>query len=340
MSGERITVQGQVQGVGFRPTVWRIATELGLTGDVRNTGEGLEIRLFGRDLDRFAERLAQEAPSLARVDAIKRAPLDGASPEGFAIAPSDDGAARVCITPDTATCPECLAETRDPFARRYRYPFANCTNCGPRFSIIDGAPYDRAKTTMRAFAICEECRSEYEAPADRRFHAQPIACHVCGPRASIERLGPGAVHHEAFSMLDDVDAAGGMIMNGHIVAVKGIGGFHLACDATNETAVLCLRARKRRRSKAFALMARDIDIVRRYCEVSAKEEALLQSAAAPIVILRARGEKLPDSVAPGLNRTRIHVALYADASSDAAPDDAPCRDDERQYFRPAAMYRQ
>jgi hydrogenase maturation protein HypF len=302
MRGERITVQGQVQGVGFRPTVWRIATELGLTGDVRNTGEGMEIRLFGRDLDRFAERLAQEAPALARVDAIERAPLDGASPEGFAIAPSDDGVARVCITPDTATCPECLAEIRDPFARRYRYPFANCTNCGPRFSIIDGAPYDRAKTTMRAFAICEECRAEYEAPADRRFHAQPIACHVCGPRAFIERLGPGAVHHEAFSMLDDVDACGGMIMNGHIVAVKGVGGFHLACDATNEAAVLRLRARKRRRSKAFALMARDVDIIRRYCEVSAQEEALLRSAAAPIVVLRTRGEKLPNGVAPGLDR--------------------------------------
>jgi hydrogenase maturation protein HypF len=302
MRGERIIVQGQVQGVGFRPTVWRIATELGLTGDVRNTGQGVEIRLFGRELDRFAERLVQEAPALARLDAIERAPLDGASPERFAIAPSDDGALRVCVTPDTATCPECLAEIRDPFARRYRYPFANCTNCGPRFSIIDGRPYDRAKTTMRAFAICEECRSEYEAPADRRFHAQPIACHVCGPRASIERLGPGAVHHEAFSMLDDVDAAGAMIMNGHIVAVKGIGGFHLACDATNEAAVLRLRAGKRRRSKAFALMARDIGVVRRYCEVSGQEEALLQSAAAPIVILRTRGEKLPDGVAPGLDR--------------------------------------
>ena len=245
MRGERITVQGQVQGVGFRPTVWRIATELGLTGDVRNTGEGVEIRLFGAISTASPSGSRKKRQRWRASMRSERAPLDGASPEGFAIAPSDDGAARVCVTPDTATCPECLAEIRDPFARRYRYPFANCTNCGPRFSIIDGAPYDRAKTTMRAFAMLRGMPREYESPAERRFHAQPIACHVCGPRASIERLGPGAVHHEAFSMLDDVDAAGGMIMNGHIVAVKGIGGFHLACDATNEAAVLRLRARKK-----------------------------------------------------------------------------------------------
>jgi hydrogenase maturation protein HypF len=297
-----ITVRGQVQGVGFRPTVWRIATELGLAGDVRNTGEGVEIRLFGGDLDRFAERLALEAPALARVDLVLRAPIEGPSPEGFAIAPSVGGAMRVSVTPDAAACPDCLQEIRDPFARRYRYPFANCTNCGPRFSIIEGAPYDRARTTMRAFALCSECRAEYEAPVDRRFHAQPIACHACGPRAWIERLGAGAVHHEAFSMMDDVDAAGGMVMNGHIVAVKGIGGFHLACDATKDETVRRLRARKMRRSKAFALMARDVEIVRRFCAVSPQEEALLRSSAAPIVILKTAGEKLPDSVAPGLDR--------------------------------------
>ena len=173
MRGERITVHGQVQGVGFRPTVWRIATELGLTGDVRNTGEGVEIRLFGRDLDRFAERLAQEAPALARVDAIKRAPLDGASPEGFAIAPSDDGASRVCITPDTATCPECLAEIRDPFARRYRYPFANCTNCGPRFSIIDGAPYDRAKRRCAPSRSARNAAPNMKRPPTGAFMPNP-----------------------------------------------------------------------------------------------------------------------------------------------------------------------
>ncbi len=306
MKGEAITVRGQVQGVGFRPTVWRIATELGLTGDVRNTGEGVEIRLWGAALDRFAERLRAEAPALARIDGLERRPLDVPvdvpAPEAFRIAASSAGVMRAAVTPDAATCPDCLAEMRDPFDRRYRYPFANCTNCGPRFSIVEGAPYDRDKTTMAAFALCPDCRGEYEDPADRRFHAQPVACHRCGPRAWIEHLGGGAVNHEAFSMLDDVDAAGGMLMMGHIVAVKGIGGFHLACDATKDAVVARLRARKRRRGKAFALMARDVEVIRRYCTVTEAEEALLNSPAAPIVLLKTTGEALPEAVAPGLDR--------------------------------------
>lgn len=302
MSGEIITVRGQVQGVGFRPTVWRIATELGLTGDVRNTGDGVQIRLWGDGLDRFAQRLVAEAPALARVDGMDRVPIEGPGPSGFAITSSTSGHARVSVTPDAVTCPTCLAEARDPFDRRYRYPFANCTDCGPRFSIVTGIPYDRALTTMHGFTMCADCRAEYENPADRRFHAQPIACHACGPRAWIERLGGGTVNHEAFSMMDDVDAAGGMLMMGHIVAIKGIGGFHLACDATKDDVVRRLRARKRRRSKAFALMARDLDVIRRYCTVTREEAALLSDPAGPIVLLRAAGEKLPDSVAPGLDR--------------------------------------
>ena len=302
MRGEAITVRGQVQGVGFRPTVWRIARELGLAGDVRNTGDGVEIRLWGEALERFAERLQSELPTLARIDGIERAPLEGVAPQGFEIAASAGGPMRAAVTPDVTVCADCLAEVRDPFARRYRYPFANCTNCGPRFSIVEAAPYDRAKTTMRDFPLCLDCEAEYEDPADRRFHAQPIACHVCGPRAWIEHLGGGTVNHEAFSMLDDVDAAGGMLMMGHIVAIKGIGGFHLACDATNAETVGRLRARKRRRGKAFALMARDLDVIRRYCKVSADEEALLRSPAAPILLLEAEGEALPEAVAPGLDR--------------------------------------
>ncbi|MDJ0895470.1 MAG: carbamoyltransferase HypF [Alphaproteobacteria bacterium] len=299
---ELITVRGQVQGVGFRPTVWRIATELGLAGDVRNTCDGVEIRLWGAELDRFAERLREEAPALARIDLLERAPISDPAPEGFRIASSAGGQMRVSVTPDAATCPDCVAEVRDPFAHRYRYPFANCTNCGPRFSIVQGAPYDRAKTTMRDFSLCPTCEGEYEDPADRRFHAQPVACHSCGPRAWIERLGGGVVNHEAFSMLDDVDAVGGMLMMGHIVAIKGVGGFHLACDATKAEVVERLRTRKRRRGKAFALMARDLDVIRRYCEVSPEEEAQLADPAAPIVLLKAAGEALPDEVAPGLDR--------------------------------------
>ncbi len=302
IGAERITVSGQVQGVGFRPTVWRIATELGLTGDVRNSAEGVEIRLWGRDLDRFAERLQEEVPALARIERLERAPLDAPPPAEFSIAQSAGGVMRTAVTPDAATCPDCLAEVRDPFQRRYRYPFANCTNCGPRFSIVEGAPYDRAKTTMRAFDFCPDCATEYDDPADRRFHAQPIACHACGPRAWIEHLGGGAVSHEAFSMLDEVDAAGGILMKGHILAVKGLGGFHLACDATKAEAVERLRARKRRRGKAFALMARDLDVIRRFARLSPQEEALLSDPGAPIVLLKAEGEPLPEAVAPGLDR--------------------------------------
>ncbi len=296
----RITVTGQVQGVGFRPTVWRIATELGLTGEVCNAPDGVEIRLWGHDLARFEQRLRAEAPALARIESLVARPLDAPAPEGFRIAESSLGPMRSAVTPDYATCPDCLAEVRDPFARRFRYPFANCTNCGPRFSIVEGAPYDRARTTMRAFALCPDCAAEYGDPTDRRFHAQPIACHACGPKAWLEHLGGGAVSHDAFSMLDAVDAAGGALLKGHILAVKGIGGFHLACDATSAQAVERLRVRKRRRAKAFALMARDLEVIRRYCRVSAEEAALLQSPEAPIVLLEAAGEALPEAVAPGL----------------------------------------
>ena len=300
--GERLIIRGQVQGVGFRPTVWRVARALGLAGEVRNAPDGVEVRLWGAPPERFLEELRAALPRLARIDAVERAPLDEAAPEDFAIVASASGSGEVCVTPDVAVCADCLAEIRDPFARRYRYPFTNCTNCGPRFSIIEAAPYDRAATTMRDFAMCDACAAEYGDPADRRFHAQPVACHACGPRAWLEKLGGGVVNLEAFSMLDDVDAAGGALMNGFIVAVKGLGGVHLACDATRPEVVERLRARKRRRTKPFALMARDLDVIRRFARVSAQEEALLQDPAAPIVLLEAAGEALPEAVAPGMDR--------------------------------------
>ena len=300
--GERLIIRGQVQGVGFRPTVWRVARELGLSGEVRNAPDGVEVRLWGAPGERFIEELRAALPRLARIDAVERAPLDDPPPEDFTIAASASGAGEICVTPDVATCAECLAEIRDPFARRFRYPFTNCTDCGPRFSIIEAAPYDRAATTMRDFAMCPDCAVEYADPADRRFHAQPVACHGCGPRAWLEKLGGGAVNLEAFSMLDDVDAAGGALMNGFIVAVKGLGGVHLACDATRADVVERLRARKRRRSKPFALMARDLDAIRRFARVSPEEEALLTDPAAPIVLLEAAGEALPGAVAPGMDR--------------------------------------
>ena len=302
MQGELHTIRGQVQGVGFRPTVWRVARELGLTGNVRNTGDGVEVRLWGSNSPDFADQLQRELPALAKIIDWQRAPLVEPAPDEFSILASAASEMKTAVTPDAGICDDCLEEIRDPFQRRYRYPFANCTNCGPRFSIVKGAPYDRARTTMEPFDLCSGCAAEYGDPNDRRFHAQPIACHSCGPRAWFEKLGSGTVNLEAFSMMDDVDAAGGALMNGFIVAVKGIGGFHLACDATKAEVVERLRERKRRRSKAFALMARDLDVIRRFAEVSDEEAALLTAPEAPIVLLKPRGERLPDAVAPGLDR--------------------------------------
>lgn len=302
MTAQGLIVQGQVQGVGFRPTVWRLANELGLTGDVKNTARGVEIRLWGQAAVEFEARLRLSLPVLAQIEQIERFDLPSEAPAHFEIAPSDTGTSRVTVTPDMAVCADCLDEVRDPFQRRYRYPFANCTNCGPRLSIVKSAPYDRATTTMSEFDMCPECQVEYDNPEDRRFHAQPIACHSCGPKAWLEKLGGGTVNREAFSMMDDVDAAGGALMNGHILAVKGLGGFHLACDATKADVVQDLRDRKRRPDKPFALMARDVDVIRSYAEVSDEEERLLGSPEAPIVLLKALDDALPGGIAPGLDR--------------------------------------
>jgi hydrogenase maturation protein HypF len=302
--GTEIRVRGVVQGVGFRPMVFRLATDMGLSGEVLNDCEGVLIRIRG-DFD-AAERLVAairtECPPLARVDSVDLVTADAMpDAQGFSIKKSLSGLMRTQVVPDAAACPECLAEIRDPFARRFRYPFTNCTHCGPRLSILREAPYDRERTTMADFAMCAACRAEYENPLDRRFHAQPIACHACGPRVLLERIGGGAVEPSAFSMLDEVDAVAGLLLKGHIVAVKGIGGYHLACDATNAEAVTRLRARKRRYAKAFALMARDVEIIKRHAHVSPAEEAALRAPSAPIVLLEAReGESLPEAVAPGL----------------------------------------
>ena len=299
-----IRIRGLVQGVGFRPTVWRLATRLGLAGDVRNDAEGVLIRVAAETslAERLVADLRAECPPLARIDSVEYHKADPlAVADVFRIAESETGRMRTEVAPDAATCPACAAEIRDPFARRFRYPFTNCTHCGPRLSIISQAPYDRARTTMAGFELCEACRGEYEMPSDRRFHAQPIACHVCGPRVALEKAGGGAIEFSAFSMLDDVDAAAGLLLKGHIVAIKGLGGYQLACDATNADAVMRLRQRKQRYTKAFALMARDLDVIRRYAEIGPAEEAALTSSAAPIVIIEARGSlHLPEDVAPGL----------------------------------------
>ncbi|BCL34825.1 carbamoyltransferase HypF [Nostoc sp. MS1] len=291
MAAEEIRVCGTVQGVGFRPTVYRLAKACGLRGDVCNDGQGVLIRVSGSEaaLTQFVSRLQQECPPLAKINELIRTPYEGElNFDDFVISPSVNSTARTEIPPDAATCPECQREIFDPFSRFYRYPFTNCTHCGPRLSIIRAIPYDRCNTSMSAFVMCPECEKEYHNVENRRFHAQPVACHTCGPKAWLERADGKPVTASMFSMLDDVDAVCTLLQKGEIVAIKGIGGIHLACDATQETAVQKLRQRKKRYAKPFALMARDIGIIKQYCLVNDREKELLASPAAPIVLLEKR----------------------------------------------------
>ncbi|OYD89327.1 carbamoyltransferase HypF [Nostoc sp. 'Peltigera membranacea cyanobiont' 210A] len=305
MPTEEIRVRGTVQGVGFRPTVYRLAKACGLRGDVCNDGQGVLIRVSGSEeaITEFVARLQIECPPLARINQLTRTIYEGEFKfDNFVISSSVSNAIKTEITPDAATCPQCQKEIFDPFSRFYRYPFTNCTHCGPRLSIIRAIPYDRCNTSMSAFVVCSECGKEYHDVENRRFHAQPVACHVCGPTAWLERADGKSVTASMFSMLDDVDAVCSLLQKGEIVAIKGLGGIHLACDATQETVVQKLRQRKKRYHKPFALMARDVEIIEQYCIVNAKEKELLTSSAAPIVLLQASDKKqLASSVALGQN---------------------------------------
>jgi hydrogenase maturation protein HypF len=291
-----------VQGVGFRPFVARLATELGVFGSVRNTGEGVAIHAEAdpTTLDTLCEHLATRAPRAAAIDGVVAVTSAARGARAFAVEPSHAGteAPLLAIGPDLATCPDCLAELRDPGDRRYRYPFLNCTQCGPRFSILVEPPYDRANTTMRRFTMCASCRAEYEDPSDRRFHAQPNACAACGPRlALVDRHGAPLVAEG-----DDVlEAAAERLLAGEILAIQGLGGFHLSCAATDDRAVRTLRARKRRGRKPLAVLFDSVDSIRAHVHVSEAEEALLASPAAPIVLLRKRRRAdaaLAEDVAP------------------------------------------
>ncbi|MEA5618243.1 carbamoyltransferase HypF [Cronbergia sp. UHCC 0137] len=302
---EEIRVCGTVQGVGFRPTVYRLARNFGLKGDVFNDGEGVVIRIAGgeEEITGFVNKLYQECPPLAKIHQVIRGRYFGEFDfDNFVISQSVNTVVRTEISPDAATCPQCQKEIFDPFSRYFRYPFTNCTHCGPRLSIIRAIPYDRNNTSMVDFSMCRECEKEYQNVENRRFHAQPIACHVCGPTAWLERADGKAVISDMFSMLDDVDAVCTLLQKGEIVAIKGLGGIHLACDATLENAVIKLRNRKQRYHKPFALMARDINIISEYCHINDLEKTLLTSPAAPIVLLNIKDhKKLPSSIAPGQN---------------------------------------
>lgn len=296
---EEIRVWGIVQGVGFRPTVYRIAQELGLKGEVSNDGQGVIIRVTGNknQLDKFVEKISRESPPLAKIEKIIRHTLEVKYDfTDFIIAPSINNSVRTKIPPDAATCPSCKEEIFNPKSRWYGYPFTNCTHCGPRLSIIKKLPYDRKNTSMAEFDFCPQCWQDYSDPLNRRFHAQPTACHVCGPKVWLEKAD------QSFSKLDIFEGVAALILAGNIVAIKGLGGFHFAGDATNQIVVEKLRQRKGRLDKPFALMSRDMQIIEKYCIVTPKERELLESSAAPIVLLQTHGKKqVAPGVAPGQN---------------------------------------
>jgi hydrogenase maturation protein HypF len=294
----RVYVRGAVQGVGFRPRVYRTATDLGLSGWVINSPAGVEIDVEGpeEDVARFVPTLLEQKPARALIQGLETKHLDPVGHDGFEVRETQtQGAATTLVLPDIAVCADCLREMSDPHDRRFGYPFINCTNCGPRFTIVESLPYDRARTTMARFVMCPACRAEYEDPRDRRFHAQPNACPECGPQLAWWDPA-GAVRATRARALA---AAVELIRAGRIAAVKGIGGFHLMCDARNDAVVDELRRRKRREEKPFAVMFPDLAAVRAICDPSPLEAQLLASPESPIVLLRRGNAGLAPRIAPG-----------------------------------------
>lgn len=294
----RITLSGAVQGVGFRPFVHGLAGSLGLGGFVRNHGGSLEIEAEGECPARLADALRWTTPPGAMVEELTTTVLAPLGERDFRIAPSvaDPDPTPPRILPDRACCPECLRDLFDPASRFYRYPFTNCSHCGPRYSIQVSVPYDRAATTMAAFTVCDACRQDYDDPASRRFHAQPIACPACGPSLSFWRTGETSVLRRA----DALAAAADVVRTGGILALKGLGGYQLIADARKAGAIDELRRRKARPAKPFAIMVRNLGEARRYCATSGPEAGLLEGPAAPIVLLPRHGDGLPGTIAPGL----------------------------------------
>ncbi|MBN2323850.1 MAG: carbamoyltransferase HypF [Spirochaetes bacterium] len=316
LSGATIYFRGIVQGVGFRPTVYRYARRHNLAGSVKNTDRGVVIEVEGRkeQISRFYRQIIDAPPDLAVIteSSLKWRPSIGL--EGFSILESEKGAGFTPVSPDIATCSDCLKEVMDPHDRRYRYPFTNCTNCGPRYTILKTIPYDRKNTTMSEYTMCGPCRREYESAADRRYHAQPNACPACGPAVRLVFFDGKTIHDDPLS--DCIV----LLKEGGIVAVKGLGGYHLACDPENSRAVETLRCRKKRPKKPFALMARDLETAAGIVRIDGREEDLLLSCGRPIVLLEKKpGITLSPSVAPDTNRlgvmlpyTPLHHLLLRD----------------------------
>lgn len=338
----KLALRGAVQGVGFRPFVHRLANELSVTGWINNSPQGVFVEAESPRpaLEQFLRRLETEKPPRSFIQSMETTWLDPVGFQKFEIRASEmNGDKAALILPDIATCPDCVREIFDPANRRFRYPFTNCTHCGPRFSLIESVPYDRANTSMKQFAMCPACQAEYDNPQDRRFHAQPNACSVCGPRLEFWNAAGEAIFggHEALR------AAAKAIQRGNIVAVKGVGGFHLLADARNEKTIQFLRQRKHREEKPFALMFQTIQKVKRVCDVSELEERMLLSPEAPIVLLgkiKNRKSEIVDSIAPGnpnlgvtLPSNPLHHLLMAElkcpivATSGNLSDEPICTDE-------------
>ncbi len=319
LRGAKLHITGIVQGVGFRPFVYGLAIRFSLTGWVRNTSAGVDIEADGtpENLDGFVQALKNELPPLARIDSLDVSFGAASQFTQFEIIESKavEGAFQP-ISPDVSICDDCLRELFDPDDRRYHYPFINCTNCGPRFTIITDIPYDRPNTTMSSFVMCPECAAEYQNPLDRRFHAQPVACPVCGPKIWLETMSENEVQRSEGDAA--IHKAQGLLANGKILAIKGLGGFHLGCDATNAAAVADLRRRKLRVDKPFAVMMGDAASVQKHCFLSPEEAMMLESRQRPIVLLRKRPDSpIAEAVAPKqdtlgvmLPYTPMHYLLF------------------------------
>jgi hydrogenase maturation protein HypF len=353
----KVAVRGAVQGVGFRPFVFRLASELKLVGGVNNCPQGVFIEVEGPHsaLENFLLRLEMEKPPRSSIQSLEASWRDAVGYNSFEIRESETGGDKTALVlPDIATCPDCLREIFDPKNRRYRYPFTNCTNCGPRFSIIESLPYDRANTSMKQFKMCPECQAEYNDPTNRRFHAQPNVCPVCGPQVELWECGDMSPlskrgHVRALQNDDALLATAQALREGKIVAVKGLGGFHLMVDARNDKAVSRLRERKHREEKPFALMFPSLETIRIECAVLSLEERLLRSPEAPIVLLKKIGNRqsaIGNSVAPGnphlgvmLPYTPLHHLLMAEsgfpavATSGNLSDEPICTDEHEALER-------
>ena len=345
----KLRVNGVVQGVGFRPFIYRLAKQHNLAGWVRNTSNDVQIEVEGSpdSLDEFVRRIHTDAPALARVDSVSAVEAEPDGGQGFSILESRHTLSTEALIPaDVSTCSECFQEIADPNARRRRYPFTNCTNCGPRFTIIQGVPYGRVNTTMSAFQMCRACAAEYRNPEDRRFHAEPIACPACGPKVWLEESDvSGLKSRNTGDCASALARAGRLLHEGKIVAVKGLGGFHLACDARNDAAVGTLRARKGRVGKPFAIMVRDMEEAERLCELGKEHRSALLSYERPIVLAKRRGNgEVSESAAPGnrflgimLPYTPLHALLFEHSPPTLVMTSGNLREEPLAYTNESAL---